>query len=288
MIEPLVPPEVDLRDYPSTPIIRGRLFGSTFHSRANDGEWRAGVTLWCKSWDQVPAGTLPQDDVDLCRLAELGRDARAWKKLRTMALHGWALATDGLMYHRIVAEVVLVAWLDKLGKQLSGGAGNAKRWGFVFDAETIQGQIATASRMLFTLNPQSNALRKKRISGIPTGPPDDRGATPNGNAGATNNDPNGIADGTPDRIAREVNGIALPTMGLGGKPPKGEGSNGQGNGGDRNPLESQRQTAANQGWNRTDAGVLARGVELHKLPFAGESSEAYRERIIKADGEARR
>ena len=30
-----------------------------------------GGTLWLKSWDQVPAGSLPDDDVDLCRLAEL-------------------------------------------------------------------------------------------------------------------------------------------------------------------------------------------------------------------------
>ena len=32
------------------------------------------MTLWLKAQDQVPAGSLPGDDVELCRLAELGRD----------------------------------------------------------------------------------------------------------------------------------------------------------------------------------------------------------------------
>ncbi len=110
---PLVPADVDLRNYPFTPIFRARLFGSAFHARSNDGEWRAGVTLWLKSWDQVPAGSLPDDDVDLCRLAELGRDLRSWKKVRAGALHGWIRCSDGRLYHRVVAEGVNEAWQGK-------------------------------------------------------------------------------------------------------------------------------------------------------------------------------
>jgi hypothetical protein len=70
---PLVPGEIDLRDFQFTPLYRSRLFGSSFHARSTDAEWRAGMTLWLKSWDQVPVGTLPDDNIDLCRLAELGR-----------------------------------------------------------------------------------------------------------------------------------------------------------------------------------------------------------------------
>lgn len=208
MTIPLIPADVNLGDFPYTPILRARLFGSAFHARASDGEWRAGVTLWLKSWDQVPAGSLPSDDVDLCRLAELGRDLKTWRKLRAMALHGWEVATDGLMYHRVVAEVVLEAWLEKLGQQLSGGAGNAKRWGLTFDPSAIQAQIVTATGMLFVLNPQSRWLRKKRLSGIPTGLqtgiPTGEQINPNGNADGTKNSPDGNPTGSPDGIASEV------------------------------------------------------------------------------------
>ena len=78
---PLVPAKVDLRDFTFTPFYRGRLFGSSFHAQVSDAAWRAGVTLWLKSWDQVPAGTLPDDEINLCRLAELGRDVRSWRKI---------------------------------------------------------------------------------------------------------------------------------------------------------------------------------------------------------------
>lgn len=103
---PLTPADADLRAFQFTPIFRSRLFGSSFHARVNDAEWRAGVTLWLKSWDQVPAGSLPNDDIDLCRLAELGRDLRAWKKHRDGALRGWVLCSDGRLYHPVVAEGV--------------------------------------------------------------------------------------------------------------------------------------------------------------------------------------
>lgn len=111
--EPLIPSDCDLKDFPFTPLFRARLFGSSFHARSNDSEWRAGVTLWLRSWDQVPAGSLPDDDVELCRLAELGRDMKTWKKLRAGSLRGWIKCRDGRLYHPVVAEGVLEAWQGK-------------------------------------------------------------------------------------------------------------------------------------------------------------------------------
>lgn len=125
---PLVPHEVDLRDFPFTPIFRARLFGSSFHARANDAAWRAGVTLWLKSWDQVPAGTLPDDDIDLCRLAELGRDLKAWKRVKEAALHGWSKRSDGRLHHRVVAEGVLEAWAKRTSAKRKGVLGASARW----------------------------------------------------------------------------------------------------------------------------------------------------------------
>lgn len=136
---PLVPLEADLRNYSFTPMYRARLFGSSFHARVSDGGWRAGVTLWLKSWDQVPAGSLPDDEIDLCRLAELGRDVKSWRKIKEEALHGWFKCSDGRLYHKVVAEGVNEAWqgkleqrdrtakarATKLNKQQSQGGSNA-------------------------------------------------------------------------------------------------------------------------------------------------------------------
>lgn len=115
--EPFVSAECDLKDFAFTPIYRARLFGSSFHSHATDSEWRAGVTLWLKSQDQSPAGSLPDDDVELCRLAELGRDLKAWRKLRVGALHGWVTCSDGRLYNKVVAEVVKDQWQGKIDQR---------------------------------------------------------------------------------------------------------------------------------------------------------------------------
>lgn len=115
--DPLVAPSVDLKDFPYTPIYRARLFGSAFHARATDSEWRAGVTLWLRSQDQVPAGSLPDDDLELCRLAELGRDIKAWRKLKAGALHGWVKCSDGRLYNSVVASVVYEQWDRKTSQR---------------------------------------------------------------------------------------------------------------------------------------------------------------------------
>jgi hypothetical protein len=110
---PLIPPGIDLKSMPYTPIFRARLFGSAFHARVSDAAWRAGVTLWLKSWDQVPAGTLPGDEIELCRLAELGRDLKSWRKIKEDAMWGWIKCSDGRFHHPVVAEGVTAAWQSK-------------------------------------------------------------------------------------------------------------------------------------------------------------------------------
>ena len=154
-IQPLTPCDGDLRDFPFTPIFRSQLFASRFHARATDAEWRAGVTLWLKSWDQVPAGSLPDDDVDLCRLAELGRDLKAWRRVREGALHGWRRASDGLLYHATVAEGVNEALARKNKHSLRGAKGAAGKWGSEppVDAKKRHERLADA-RLKGTHTPQ--------------------------------------------------------------------------------------------------------------------------------------
>lgn len=141
--EPLTPSGCDLRDFPHTPMFRSRLFGSSFHARATDSEWRAGVTLWLKSWDQVPAGSLPDDDIDLCRLAELGRDMRAWRKLKDGAMRGWIKCSDGRLYHPVVADGVNNA-IDAKHKQRM---------------KTAKARIAALEKHLAEARSQSDKIR---------------------------------------------------------------------------------------------------------------------------------
>lgn len=110
---PLTDSDCDLRDFPFLPVDIARLFNSEFHARSDDDVWRAGVTLWLKSFHQVPAGSVPDDDMALARLAELGRDVRTWKKLRAGALYGWIKCSDGRWYHPVVAEKAREAWNGK-------------------------------------------------------------------------------------------------------------------------------------------------------------------------------
>ncbi|MGN6121699.1 MAG: hypothetical protein ACTHOJ_01955, partial [Sphingomonas oligoaromativorans] len=162
MIEPLTPLSCDLRDFPFMPIYAPRLFSSEFHALSDDAAWRAGVTLWLRSWHQVPAASLPADDIALARLADFGKDVKGWRRVKEAALRGWHVATDGRLYHRVVAESALESWLEKLLQRISSGAGNAKRWKTEFDATAIEGDIDEAVGLLTMLNPNSRALTKLR------------------------------------------------------------------------------------------------------------------------------
>lgn len=64
----------------------------------------AAMTLWLKSWHQVPAGSLPDNDKMLATLSETGI---AWKRCRQHVLRGWVRCSDGRLYHPVVCEKAL-------------------------------------------------------------------------------------------------------------------------------------------------------------------------------------
>lgn len=140
--KPPIPADVDLHDFSFTPIFRTQLFRSAFHARATDAEWRAGVTLWLKSWDQMPAGSLPDNDVELCRLAEFGADRRKFARVKAIALHGWFKCNDSRLYHRVVAEGVMAAYLRRRSSVEKGKLGASKRWA------VIEGGLANSQQPL--------------------------------------------------------------------------------------------------------------------------------------------
>lgn len=175
MSAPLTPANCNLQDFPRMMIDIPRLRGSEFDAILDDGAWRAGLNLWLTSWHQVPAASLSDDDASLAKAAGLGRDVRTWKKVKAEALRGWLKCTDGLLYHPVVAEMALEAWLEKLAQALSSGAGNAKRWGGTFDPAPIEAEIDQCAGMLAALNPKSKALAKairRKSRPTDTGNPD--------------------------------------------------------------------------------------------------------------------
>jgi len=110
---PLVPAEVDLRGLEYMPLLGDRLFGSDFYLDANDAEFRVGLTLWWSAWKQVPAGSLPDNDSRLCKLAGLDGNRAKWSKVRERALHGFVKCSDGRLYHPVVAQQAMIAWAKR-------------------------------------------------------------------------------------------------------------------------------------------------------------------------------
>jgi hypothetical protein len=112
---PLIPRDVDLRSFDTMPLKVQELRESGFGARSSGDEFRAGVMLWCASFHQVPAGSVPSDDFDLSILAGYGRAVDAWKRLRSGALHGFVDGGDGRLYHKTVCRVAFFdCWLPRL------------------------------------------------------------------------------------------------------------------------------------------------------------------------------
>jgi len=104
---PLVPAEVDLSGMSYMPLEISRLMNSDLFVLSTGDEFKAAVALWCKSWQQVPAASLPNNDRIL---AHLSGAFQKWNKLKAMAMQGWILCSDGRFYHPVVAEKALSAW----------------------------------------------------------------------------------------------------------------------------------------------------------------------------------
>lgn len=107
---PLVPASLDLRVFPRMPLDVARLRDAETAVVTKGDEFRCAVLLWCVSWHQVPASSLPDDDRLLADFAGFGRVVKEWKKVKAGALRGFVLCSDGRLYHRVVAEVAIDSW----------------------------------------------------------------------------------------------------------------------------------------------------------------------------------
>jgi hypothetical protein len=107
---PMSPPECDLRGYEYMPLFGHRLFNSDFNDMANAEEFRAAMRLWWASWQQCPAGSLPNNDAALARLADFGKDLEGWLKIKKVALHGFVECNDERLYHPLICNSAQIAF----------------------------------------------------------------------------------------------------------------------------------------------------------------------------------
>jgi len=121
---PMTPPDCDLRGYGFMPLFGTRLFGSRFYSlaRRHPRAGLAGMKLWWEAWTQCPAGSLPDDDFDLCHLAGFGDDLEAWRAARETALHGFVKCSDGRLYHPFLADEAISAFEMRIKADKRRGA----------------------------------------------------------------------------------------------------------------------------------------------------------------------
>ena len=86
--------------------------GEMVNNTSGEG-FRAAIILLAKAWKQTPAGSLPDNDATLSRMAGLGRGAHAaeqWEKIKDDALSDFVLCQDGRFYSRTLAPRALEAW----------------------------------------------------------------------------------------------------------------------------------------------------------------------------------
>lgn len=110
---PLVPSEVDLRDFGFMPLdVRTLLTSSLWiKSKKDPRVAHAAVSLWCECWHQMPAASLPDDDEVLADLARC--EPKEWARIRERALLHFVKCSDGRLYHEHVAKKALEAWQSK-------------------------------------------------------------------------------------------------------------------------------------------------------------------------------
>ncbi|CAN7449561.1 YdaU family protein [Acidovorax sp. LjRoot66] len=113
-VAPMTPGNCDLQDFPFMPLHVARLRDSDLAAEEDPEACWYAVLLWSASWHQLPAGSLPDNDVVLAKLLGLGRDIKTFRKHKGGAMRGWVKCSDERLYHPVVAEQVLAAWDSKL------------------------------------------------------------------------------------------------------------------------------------------------------------------------------
>lgn len=128
MPDPLVPSDVDLRDFGFMPLDVQRLVTSETWIDAIDDPriGHAAMSLWCEAWHQSPAGSLPDNDKVLYRLS-MCPNLKEWQRVRERVMSGWVKCSDGRLYHSTVAEKARESWEKKLAQRARTAAATEAR-----------------------------------------------------------------------------------------------------------------------------------------------------------------
>lgn len=124
---PLTPEGCDLRDFPFMPLDVQRLRDSDLAALESPECCWSAVLLWCASWHQVPAASLPDDDRVLAQLAGFGRVVKEWQRVREGALRGWIKCSDGRLYHPVVSDKACDAWESKFQQRWKSECARIKK-----------------------------------------------------------------------------------------------------------------------------------------------------------------
>jgi hypothetical protein len=124
---PMLPPSCDLRKFPDMPLDVNRLRKSETRVRTKPEEFRAAVMLWAAAWHEVPAASVPNDDIGLADLAGYGVAVKEWRKVRAGALRGFVQCSDGRLYHQVIVTKAIAAWRALLERRHVNECGRLKK-----------------------------------------------------------------------------------------------------------------------------------------------------------------
>lgn len=177
---PLTPTDCDLRDFAFMPLDVLRLRDSDLAIQVSGEEFRCAVLLWCASWHQIPAASLPDDDITLSSLAGYGRAVDHWRTVRANALHGWIKCSDGRLYHPVVAEKAGEAWKAKLQQRWKTECARIKKFNQRHEANHVvpefdewmslgcpQGQQLSVPRTMGTCPEDNSPMSQGQPSNVP-------------------------------------------------------------------------------------------------------------------------
>lgn len=117
-----------LSNHDWVPLYISKLMTSRFVAHAVAGGRRADIgtalLLWAGAFHEDPAGTLPDDDIQLAQIAKFGADLEGWRAAREGALYGWCpVEIDGAapgrgrrLGHSVIAEIAVDMHRRKAGR----------------------------------------------------------------------------------------------------------------------------------------------------------------------------
>lgn len=183
---PLTPFGCDMSGNDWYPLHFMRLRESRWWRSASHLARSINIDLWGRAYQQIPAGSLPDDDIDLADWAGFGRDVQSWLKVKAEVMAPWVICTDGRWYHPTLCEVVMDAW-ERLGE--------ARRK--AREKKAAQRLAAREGRRIAPLSPDRNG------AALRDGPPGPQGQPPTspGTSGEVPRDRGGDNTTCPPKIA---------------------------------------------------------------------------------------